>query len=151
MFTAGSREEYCSSVRSQARVGCFRKWLRARPRRLYTLASLVNNRSAISLIPKPQRLFRANTSCDSTGIASSQQTNSIRNRSSRISPTRKISGPYSGVPRSSFAFCSRMRLRAVRWRNSPMRWLCATRKSQADGLSGRPAIVQVSSALIKAD
>ena len=33
---------------------------------------------------------------NSLGTASSQQTNSIRNRSSRTSPTRKISGPFSG-------------------------------------------------------
>ena len=148
---AGSREEYCSPVSSPRRGESFRKRLRARPRRLYTLASLVNNRSAISRILKPQRVFRANTSCDSTGIASSQQINSIRNRSSRTSPARKYSGPSSGVPRSASTFCSRIRRRPVCWRNSPIMLLCATLKSQADGLSGKPPIVQASSAAIKAD
>src|SRR5260221_8149955 len=32
--------------------------------------SLANKRSVISRISKPHRVFRANTSCDSTGIAS---------------------------------------------------------------------------------
>jgi len=91
---------------------------------------------AQSPIPKPQRVLRANTSCDSTGIASSQQTNSIRKRSSPP-PRQKISEP-SPECRCLLYVCSRMRRRA----RSPAQLshkVCVPPERASRGLSGKPA------------
>ena len=73
---------------SRASGGASRSRSRARARRLCTLASEVNSRSAISAVLKPHSVFSASTSRDSRGMASSQQTKSIRSMSSRTSPAK---------------------------------------------------------------
>src|SRR5258705_505207 len=85
---------------------------RARARRLYTFASDVNSRSAISAALNPHSVLSARANWDSRGIASSQQTKSIRSRSSATSPAEYGGGVSSPLPAP--ASTSRSRIRSPR-------------------------------------
>src|SRR5229473_1081616 len=100
---------------------------RARARRLCTFASLVNSLSAISAVLNPHRVFSAKTSPLSRGMASSQQTKSIRSRSSRTSPPKYDVAGSSSLAALSLVACCSIRSRPAFRRRSPIRRLWATR------------------------
>ena len=81
-----------------------------------------------SAVLNPQSVFRASTRRESRGMASSQQTRSIRRRSSRTSPVKCVAtGSSAAACASSSAAPSRSASRPASLRTAPRRWLHAAR------------------------